>query len=186
MERLLEFYIRSILLGISLAMDACAVSMANGLKYPKMKKPFIIKMCVSFGVAQGIMPLIGYWIGHAILDYIKEYIPWIALILLSALGMNMLMGAFHKQEDKGLSKNGVSLQVFATSLDALTVGFTIADYRVIQALTCVGIIGGITIGMCLLGVFIGKRFGTKLGCLTEIMGGLILIGIGIEIFLKGM
>ncbi|MDE5855498.1 MAG: manganese efflux pump MntP family protein, partial [Anaeroplasmataceae bacterium] len=87
---------------------------------------------------------------------------------------------------KGLSKNGVFLQAFATSLDALTVGFTIADYDIPQAFICVGIIGIITIGMCWIGVLIGKRFGTKLGCMAEIMGGLILIGIGLEIFLKGI
>lgn len=167
-------------------MDASAVSMANGLKYPKMKKSFVLKMCLCFGIAQGIMPLIGYGIGHAFLEYIKEYIPWIALGLLSILGINMIFSSFQKNEDKSLSKNGVLLQALATSLDALTVGFTIADYSVTQALICVGIIGSITIGMCWIGVFIGKRFGTKFGYIAEIIGGLILIGIGIEIFLKGM
>ncbi|MDE7213067.1 MAG: manganese efflux pump MntP family protein [Anaeroplasmataceae bacterium] len=186
MEEMLRFYIRSILLGVSLAMDACAVSMANGLKYPNMKKSFIMRMCICFGIAQGLMPLIGYGIGHAFLVYIQEYIPWIALILLGALGINMCIGAFKKESEKDLSKNGVFLQAIATSLDALTVGFTISDYTITQALICVSIVGGITIGMCLIGVTIGKRFGTKLGSFAEILGGLILIGIGIEIFLKGM
>ncbi|MDE7385312.1 MAG: manganese efflux pump MntP family protein, partial [Anaeroplasmataceae bacterium] len=186
MERLFRFYIRSILLGVSLSMDACAVSMANGLKYTHLKKSFILKMCLCFGIAQGIMPLIGYGIGHAVLDYIKDYIPWIALGVLSFLGLNMIVGAFHKEEEKNLSKNGVFLQAIATSIDALTVGITIADYNITEALICVGIIGGITTGMCFIGVCIGKRFGTKLGYIAEIVGGLILIGIGVEIFLKGM
>ncbi len=186
MARIWRFYIRSILLGVSLAMDACAVSMANGLKYSNMKKTFIIKMCMCFGIAQGVMPLIGYAIGHAILDYIKEYIPWIALFLLGCLGMNMIISAFHKEEEKTLSKNGVLLQAIATSIDALTVGLTISDYTITEALICVAIIGGITMGMCFIGVYIGKRFGTKLGYIAEIIGGIILIGIGVEIFLKGV
>ncbi|MCM1131757.1 MAG: manganese efflux pump MntP family protein [Roseburia sp.] len=186
MGNILEFYTRSILLGISLSMDACAVSMANGLRHPNMKKSFIIKMCMCFGIAQGIMPLIGYAIGHAVLNYIKEYIPWIALILLGALGINMIMSAFHKQQSTGLSKNSVILQALATSLDAMTIGFTIANYDIKEVLICVSIIGIITIGICLCGYFIGKRFETQLGWIGEVISGFILIGIGIEIFLKGM
>lgn len=186
MQGILRFYIRSILLGISLAMDACAVSMANGLKHTNMKKKFIIRMCLCFGIAQGIMPLIGYGIGHAILDYIQEYIPWIALLLLGVLGIHMIVGSFHKEEEKDLSKNGVFLQAIATSIDALTVGFTFAEYSFLDAILCVGIISCITIGMCYIGVCIGKKFGTRLGKTAEILGGLILIGIAIEIFMKGM
>lgn len=186
MERIIGFYIRSILLGISLAMDACAVSMTNGLKYTNMKKSSMIKMCLCFGIAQGVMPLVGYGIGHAILEYIKEYIPWIALILLGFLGLNMILGIFQKEEEKSISKNNIFLQAFATSIDALTVGFTFAEYKMSEAFICVSIICFITMGMCFVGVQIGKRFGTKLGCMAEVVGGLILIGIGIEIFLKGM
>lgn len=186
MGKIIEFYVKSVLLGISLAMDACAVSMANGLKYKDLGKTYTIKMCLYFGIAQGIMPLIGYGIGYVILGYIKEYLPWIALFLLSILGLSMILSALQKEEEKKISKNNIFLQAIATSIDALTVGITFADYTILEACICVGIISFVTIGMCFIGVRIGKRFKRNLGSIAEILGGLILIGIGIEIFLKGL
>lgn len=182
------FYIRCILLGVSLAMDACAVSMANGLKYPQMKKSESLFSCLLFGLFQGGMPLIGYFAGHAIFKNIEHYIPYIALVVLCVLGINMILGSFHSETytPKQFKIKESVFQAIATSLDALTVGFTIANYNNIQALECVSIIAGSTMLLCLLGYRIGKKFGTRLGAFSEILGGAILIGIGIEIFLKGM
>ncbi len=186
---MLQFYIQSILLGIALAMDACAVSMANGLNEPNMKKRKIVLIAFMFAFFQALMPLIGYFIGHAILQYIEKFIPWIALILLCFLGGKMLFEGFKKEEDneaKVLTFATLFVQAIATSIDALSVGLTIAEYSIGEAVICALIIATITFILSFASVFIGKKFGTKLGNKAEMLGGIILIGIGIEIFISGL
>lgn len=184
------FYAQSILLGVGLAMDACAVSMANGLKEPKMKINKIILIAFFFGFFQAAMPLIGYFVGHAVLDYIEKFIPWIALILLTFVGGKMLIeGIKHDEEeidDKKLTIATLFVQAIATSIDALSVGFTIADYSILEAFVCATIIAIVTFGISFAAVFIGKKFGTKLGNKAEILGGIILIVIGLEICISGL
>ncbi len=186
----MQLYLRGILLGLGLAMDACAVSMANGLKEPKMFIKKILFIAFLFGFFQAMMPLVGYFIGHAFLSIIEKYIPWIALILLCVLGGNMIFEAFKKDnnEPKGdyLTFKVLLVQALATSIDALSVGFTFADYTVNEALITAVIIAIVTFGLSTTGVFIGKKFGTKLGKKAEILGGIILIGIGLEIFISNL
>ncbi len=176
------------ILGIALAMDAGAVSIANGLKYPKMNKKTILLMSLLFGLFQGGMPLLGYFIGHACLKYYVDYLPWLALVLLGVLGINMLISAFSK-ENKSMPKLSIAyifLQALATSIDALSVGLTIAEYTLLLACSCAAIIAGITGVISFLGIQIGKRYGMRLGKPAEIFGGIVLILLGIEIFIKGM
>lgn len=187
----MDFYIRSFLLGVGLAMDASAVSMANGLKEPKMKNIKLFFIAGMFGIFQALMPLIGYFIGHAFLSYIEIFIPWIALVLLVVIGGKMLIDGIkdEKEDDKAedkLSLKVIFLQAIATSIDALSVGFTIANYTVTEALICALIICLVTIIICICAVFIGKKFGTKLGNKACILGGIVLIAIGIEIFISGI
>lgn len=184
-----EFYLRSFLLGVGLAMDACAVSMANGLKEPKMKLRKLLFIAGLFAIFQAIMPLIGYFLGHAILEWIDKFIPWIALVILCFLGGNMLISGIRNKEetkDKSLTFFNLLIQAVATSIDALSVGFTIANYKIEEALLCVSIIALVTFIICIVAVCIGKKFGTKLGNKSEILGGIILIVIGLEIFLSGI
>lgn len=186
---MIEIYLNSFLLGIGLAMDASAISMANGLKEPKMKIGKIILIAIMFGVFQGVMPLIGYLIGHAILTYIEKYIPWIALILLAFLGSKMIYeGIKNKEETKQNELTIVTLfvQSIATSIDALSVGFTFADYSIEEALLSSLIIALVTFIICFVSIFIGKKFGDKLGQKAIILGGIILIAIGIEIFVTNL
>lgn len=188
-NEMFEFYFRSFLLGVGLAMDACAVSMANGLKEPKMKVRKILFIAALFAIFQAIMPLIGYFLGHAVLEWIDKFIPWIALVILSLLGINMIIGGIRNKEevkDKSLTVLNLFIQALATSIDALSVGFTIANYKLEDALLCVSIIALVTFIICIAAVFIGKKFGTKLGNKSEILGGIILILIGIEICLSGV
>lgn len=187
--RMFEFYLRSFLLGVGLAMDACAVSMANGLKEPKMKLRKLLFIAGLFAIFQAIMPLIGYFLGHAILEWIDKFIPWIALVILCFLGGNMLISGIRNKEetkDKSLTFFNLLIQAVATSIDALSVGFTIANYKIEEALLCVSIIALVTFIICIAAVCIGKKFGTKLGNKSEILGGIILIVIGLEIFLSGI
>lgn len=184
----MEFYFRSLLLGVGLAMDAVAVSIANGFKYPNLKKSFWIFMCILFGIFQGAMPFIGYIIGYSFFSFIVEYIPWLALILLCFLGINMIFSVPNDENNKneGFKMKSIFLQAIATSIDALTVGFTFVDYPLFNASICVGIIALVTFLLCMIGIGLGKKFGLKYGYKAEWIGGFILIGIGIEIFLKGM
>ena len=184
-----QLLISSLFLGIGLAMDACAVSMANGLNEPKMKFRKTLFIALMFGVFQGAMPLIGYLVGCKILTKIEWIIPWAALIILGYLGGKMIYDGIKGEEEneaKSLTLKVIFVQAIATSIDALSVGFTIANYKLIEALVCVGCVAIITFAICLGAVYVGKKFGTKLGNKAILIGGIILALIGIEIFVSGM
>ena len=187
----MKFIITSILMGIALAMDACAVSMANGLKWPKMKTKKIFLMALIFGMFQGIMPLFGYLIGSAVLSRIEWIIPVIALILLTFIGVRMILEGIKCKDGccplfEDLTFKLILIQAIATSIDALSVGVSIANYSLINALICSCIIALVTGILCLISVRVGEKFGAKLGCKAQILGGIILIIIGAEIFISGM
>lgn len=186
------FIFNSILLGVGLAMDAFSVSLANGLNEQGMRKGKVFGIAGVFAFFQGLMPLLGWACIHSILSYFQafeKFIPWIALTLLVLIGGKMLLdGIFHKEgeEKKTLGLWGLLLQGIATSIDALSVGFTIAEYDIKMALVSVLLIALVTFAICLCGIEIGKKFGTKLSNKATIFGGIILIAIGIEIFITGL
>ena len=193
MEWSMMFVFNSILLGVGLAMDAFSVSMANGLNEPKMKKG---KMCGIAGVFAGFqfaMPMIGWICVHTIIQYFTAFgtlIPWIALILLAYIGGKMLYEGIQnkdsEEEESGLGIGALLIQGIATSIDALSVGFTIAEYGWFMAFAAALIIAVVTFVICMAGLVIGKKFGTKLSNKAQILGGVILIVIGIEIFITGV
>ncbi len=185
--------INSILLGVGLAMDAFSVSMANGLNNPDMKASRMCGIAGVYAIFQIAMPLIGWICVHTIVEYFQmfeTFIPWIALILLAYIGGKMLLegirGGEEESTEKNLSLSVLLLQGLATSIDALSVGFTIADYGFTAALTACLIIGVATFFICMGGLKIGKTFGTKLAGKASILGGIILIAIGLEIFISGV
>ena len=185
-----QFFFTSALLGIGLAMDAFSVSLANGLNEPKMKTSRACGIAGLFAFFQGLMPLIGWICVHTIVEYFANFevvIPWIALGLLSFIGGKMLYdGIKCKCEEScacSVSFWGLIVQAVATSIDALSVGFTIAEYKITSALVCIGIISVLTFAICLGGIFIGKKAGTKHAGKAGILGGAILIFIGLEIFI---
>ena len=186
------FFVNSIFLGVGRAMDAFSVSLANGLNEQSMKKGKVFGIAGVFGVFQALMPLVGWICVHTILQHFKafeKWIPWIAFILLLFIGGKMLYEGIKNDEEAEASKVGIWMllvQGVATSIDALSVGFTIAEYGFLMALVCVAIIGAITFAICLTGVLIGRKFGTKLSNKATIIGGVILILIGIEIFVTGL
>ena len=188
----LMFFINSVLLGVGLAMDAFSVSMANGLTEPDMKRSRMAAMAGVFGSFQFLMPMIGWLCVHTIVQYFNAFekcIPWIALILLLYIGGKMLIEGIRGNEDDeqtGVGAFALFIQGVATSIDALSVGFTIADYDLIMALVCSIIIAIVTFFICITGVKIGKTFGTRLASKSQILGGMILIAIGLEIFIKGI
>ena len=196
MEWNFVFFINSVLLGVGLAMDAFSVSIANALSESQMKKS---RMCFIAGVYaffQFAMPMIGWICVHTVLEYFNKFqvlITWIAFLIILYIGGKMLWEAFHEDKEEGNAGDKVKLtfsvlliQGIATSIDALSVGFTIADYGLLMALTAGLIIAAVTFVICMTGLLIGKKAGSHLGKKATIFGGIILIGIGIEIFVSGI
>lgn len=187
------FLMNSVLLGVGLAMDAFSVSLANGLNEPKMIKARMSLIAGVFAVFQAAMPMLGWTCVHTIMQYFKMFeklIPWIALILLCYIGGNMLKDGIKGEDDEEsalqLSIGTLLLQGVATSIDALSVGFTIAEYNALMALLCAVIIAVVTFVICIVGLILGKKFGTRFANKATILGGVILIAIGIEIFVTGV
>ena len=187
-----RFFFNSILLGVGLAMDAFSVSMANGLSEPTMKKNRMSMIAGVFAFFQFLMPMIGWICVHTIVQYFQmfeKFIPWIALFLLFYIGGSMLVEGIkggEEEELKGVGFKALMIQGVATSIDALSVGFTIADYGFLMAFICSVIIAVVTFFICMGGLQIGKTVGTKLSNKASILGGVILIFIGIEIFVTGV
>lgn len=189
----ITFVLQSILLGVGLAMDAFSVSLANGLNEPKMLVP---KMCGIAGVFAGfqaLMPMIGWLIVHTAVSYfavIDKFVPWIALILLAFIGGKMLYEGIKNrrsaEEKPAVGLGALLVQGVATSIDALSVGFTIADYDLKHAVVCALLIAAVTFIICMIGLVLGKKVGTKLSWKASVLGGVILIAIGIEIFVSGL
>lgn len=188
-----KLFIVIFFLGCSLAADAFTVSIVDGLNEPNMKKNKGFLIAGTFGIFQTLMPLIGYLLIRFAIDtfsFISPYIPWIAFTILLFIGLKGLYEAIFKKEE---DENGGSLKIkelivqgIATSIDALSVGFTLIDYTFNYVIISVILIGIITFIICLFGVFLGKKFGLKIGKYAEIIGSIILILIGTEILLTGL
>lgn len=191
MELGFSFFFNSILLGVGLAMDAFSVSLANGLNEPRMAGRKMCAVAGVFALFQALMPLTGWVCVHTIARYFQAFevmIPWIALLLLGYIGGKMLLegirGGGVEEEPVGVGLNALLVQGVATSIDALSVGFAIADYSFLPALVCALIIAVVTFVICMAGLAIGKKAGTMLSGVAGILGGAILIFIGLEIFIS--
>ena len=195
----LPFFLLSIGLGVSLAMDAFSVSLANGLNEPTMSVKKSLGVAGIFGLFQGMMPFIGWVLVTqltAVFNWLSPFIPWVALGLLGFIGGKMLYEGIREykcKKDGGgdecpvpqkLTFTSLLVQGFATSIDALSGGTTIDEYSWLQAAVCALIVAVITFGICFAGVFIGKKSGTALASKSAIFGGFILIVIGLWIFIK--
>lgn len=189
----LIFFLTSISLGAGLAMDAFSVSLANGLNEPKMKKGRMSLIAGVFAFFQFAMPMFGWICVHTVMQYFEAFgkaIPWIALGFLSFIGGKMLIEGLKcdsgECERTSVGFAALTVQGIATSIDALSVGFTIADYDLLGAFICCLLIAVVTFFICTCGLLIGRKFGTKLSNKASILGGVILIAIGIEIFITGI
>lgn len=190
MEWNFTFVFNSVLLGVGLAMDAFSVAMANGIREPKMSGAKMCGIAGIFSVFQGLMPLIGWICIHTVVQYFhafQAWIPWIALGLLGYIGGKMLYEGIKSQScpvvPAVLGFGALLVQGIATSIDALSVGFTIANYLLPMALASALIIAAVTFVICMVGLYIGKKAGSCLSGKAGIVGGGILIFIGLEIFI---
>lgn len=185
--------IQVFLLALGLSMDAFAVSVSNGICYQHEKKKLVVSS-VSFGVFQALMPLIGYLAGKTFSSYVEMFDHWIALVLLGFLGGKMLIEAIQnlrhpEQEacDVAFTYKMIFTQAIATSIDALAAGVTLAvAFPNTNPYLAVSLIGLTTAILCLIGAFVGKKFGALMKDKAAILGGIILIGIGVKIFVEHM
>ena len=190
MQHVWSLVLNSVLLGFGLAMDAFSVSLVNGLREPEMPKPRMAKIAGVFGGFQMMMPMIGWVCVRTILEIfqsLQQYIPWIAFGLLLVIGGKMLLEGIRNkeaQEAERVGNGGLMLQGVATSIDALSVGFTMTELNWIQALAESALIGAVTFCICTAGILIGRKAGTKLSGKANILGGTVLILIGVEILIK--
>ena len=187
----MEFVIKSLLLGVGLAMDAFSVSLVSGMSETRMKTGRMCGIAGVFAAFQAMMPMIGWVCVHSLVSYFNAFspfIPWIAFGLLAFIGGKMLIEGLKPCEGEcqltRMSVGMLMLQGVATSIDALSVGFTISDYNLMEALGAVSIIAVVTFIICLGGIFLGKKFGNCLAGKANMLGGLILIGIGCWMLIK--
>ncbi len=181
-----------IVIGIGLSMDAFAVSVCKGLKMKKYSPKNALIVCLFFGVAQAIMPLLGWLAGKQFEQYITAFDHWIAFALLAFLGIKMLVECFKKddapavtEEEEKLDFKELFIMAIATSIDALAVGITFAFLDLQMSVwLAVGIIGLVTAAICFAGTFVGYKFGSKFKKPAEIAGGVVLILVGLKILLE--
>lgn len=173
--------------GIGLAMDASAVSIANGMSLPNEKnKNYALKLGLAFGIFQGLMPLIGYLAGSTFSGYIQSVDHWVAFILLALIGLNMIKESREEKENEevsDLSLKVILLLAIATSIDALAVGVSFAFLKVNIVLAC-SIIAVVTFILSFICVMVGKRLGSLFQKYAEIFGGIILMMIGAKILIE--
>jgi len=175
-----------ILIAVGLSMDSFAVSVANGFTIRELNVKRVFLISFSFASFQAIMPLIGWLAGLGIERHIKELDGWIAFLLLSYIGLKMIWEGIQKNSIKKESELKILTIIgesFATSIDAFAVGISFACLN-ISIISPVLIIGIITFAFSLTGLHLGKYFGKRLGKTAEIIGGIVLIGIGVKILIE--
>lgn len=187
---MLVFILKSALLGTGLAMDAFSVSIANALQNPGMRRRKAWLIAGTFAFFQFLMPMIGWVCVHTISEHFllfQKAVPYIAFGLLALIGGKMVLEGIRggEEEESAVSGGTLFIQGIATSIDALSVGFTIAAYTAAEAFWASVIIAVTTFLICQGGIRIGKFFGMKLAGRAAILGGIILLGIGLRILLGG-
>lgn len=188
-------FIALIFTAFALSMDAFAVSITKGMTIKNLKKSTALKMALAFGVFQGAMPLLGWALGISFESYIKSIDHWIAFILLGFIGFNMIKGFFDDRKEENaselefsattdvddLSNKEIIMLAVATSIDALAVGISFAFLNV-SIIPAASIICIITFLVCVVGVFVGNKVDDIFNGYAELVGGVILILIGFNIF----
>lgn len=180
--------VNSVLLGLGLAMDAFSVSLVHGMNDPEMSRGRKLAISGTFAGFQFLMPVVGWLCVTTVrqaFTAFQRYIPWIAMALLACIGGKMLWEGIRGggEAEKEASSGSLVMQGIATSIDALSVGFTMAEMQVPEALAQALIIGAVTWAVCLAGLFLGRKAGVRLAGKATILGGVILILIGLEILL---
>ena len=180
-----------LMIGLGLAMDAAAVSMCKGLAVCQVKPKHCLIAGAYFGIFQGVMPAIGYALGHTFASFIGIYAHWVSFALLVLVGGNMLRESFDKEEACECASSSFAFHVMlplavATSIDAMVTGVSFLAKPLPELLVAVAIIAVITFGVSAVAVWLGSKVGDRYGTTAECLGGLILIAIGVKILLEGL
>lgn len=173
-------------IAVGLSADAFAVAVCKGLSVEKIQKKHTLIVGLYFGGFQALMPLIGYFLGSKFQSLITEFDHWIALILLSAIGINMIRESFScdcEELDNSFSFKSMFPMAIATSIDALAVGITFA-FLSVDIVPAVSFIGVITFILSAIGLMIGNKFGSKFKSKAELLGGIVLVLMGVKIVLE--
>jgi len=174
-----------IFLALALSMDAFAVSIGLGAKNAANRKKLAFMAAIYFGLFQGLMPLFGYFAGKGVSGWVESFAPWVAFILLLAIGVKMVYESFSEgiEEDiKSITHKIILMLAIATSIDALAAGFALTLLKVNPLISCL-VIALTTCAFSYAGVFIGAKSGTKLENKAELFGGVVLILIGFKMLL---
>lgn len=180
--------IEVIVLGVGLAMDAFAVSICKGLSMQRLKWKNVLIIGLYFGLFQALMPMFGYFLGNSLSGFVEAVDHWIAFILLSLIGGNMVREAIKGEDEEDNRNDQVDFRTMlplavATSIDALAVGITLA-FLGVNILYAGTVIGVVTFLISACGVVIGNRFGDMFQDKAKLVGGIVLIGIGVKILLE--
>ena len=172
-------------IGIGLSMDAFAVSICKGLSVGKIKIKHMLLAGLWFGGFQALMPLVGFFLGSAFEQYVVSVDHWIAFILLSVIGGNMIKESREKGEEQNASFSFLTMLILAvaTSIDALAVGITFAFLQV-NIWKAITVIGCTTFVFSVVGIKVGSVFGMKYKSKAELFGGVVLVGMGLKILIE--
>jgi manganese efflux pump family protein len=174
-----------LILALGLCFDTFAVSISSGLVMNRIDFFNAMKIAFSLAFFQGLMPVLGWFLGSEVSSYIRSFDHWLALLLLAFIGIRMIMESLRAEEERKsfnpLNPKVLVTMSIATSIDALIVGFTLAFVEV-NILWAGFIIGAVTFIASMLGILFGKKTGERFGKRLEILGGVILILIGLKIF----
>ena len=193
-------YVTLLLIALSLSLDAFSVSIIDGLTINDLNKKRMLFICLTFGVFQALMPLIGHLVGLTFIQYIEDYDHWLSLVLLAFVGLKMVYDGVkeiiekrkkndsEEETSKTFSYKLILIQGIATAIDALAIGLTL-ETSIAPANVYLGIfiIGVVTFLMCLVGIFLGSKISKLLKGhieIAQIIGGVILVLIGIKIVLN--
>lgn len=192
-----------LLIGVALSMDAFAVGMTNGMAEPKMSLPKMFAVAGMYALFQFLMPVLGYYCGSAFADLVARVAPYLSFALLVFLGGKMVFDFLRETKrgktgapapvgkGKPLGAGKLLLQAVATSIDALAVGVTLLAEETSVGLPfhvvfCALVIGGVTLLLSLLAVFLGKKIGDRFAAFSGLVGGTVLIALGIKILVEGL
>ena len=184
--------LETIFLAMGLAMDASCVSMTNAMSEKNMNWLKAILITLLFGIFQAVMPMIGYFIGGVFSKFLLNFIPLIALVLLTALGLKAIIETIIEKKkgkeiiEKRIGIAEIFMQALATSIDALSVGVLFIEKSAGKAMLAFGVIGAITWALSFIAFILGKKFGKLLKNKASIVGGIVLIIVGLNIFLQSV
>ncbi len=180
-------WVELIIIAVGVSMDAFAVSICKGLSLRSLRPKHILSTAVWFGGFQALMPLIGYYLGVSFADSVADFDHWIAFVLLGIIGGKMIKEAFEKDDEcdynPDFSFKTMLVLAVATSIDAMAVGVSLAFLKV-DIWTSILVIGLMTGAFSALGVKLGNLFGCRYKSKAEVVGGIVLVGIGIKILVE--